>query len=229
MIHSLKIYAIKGISDGNNEFETIKNQIPEDIHKFTKDFIVFFNADENIEDKEYSPYNLLTNFKKNKNNLLDLSIESSALEVAKYLHNNGAEICDIHLPELIEFIDLDVIKFVVKDCKRGVGENELINAIEREDMDLIKYFIEECKINISLRMMAQIISCPDIYDIDNDDIKYIYEKFIYGINQTMLYRANKYNNTKFAEHIKTTYNLIPEDECVKENTNIDYDLDDNLD
>ena len=46
MIHSLKIYAIKGISDGNNEFETIKNQIPEDIHKFTKDFIRFFNAAE---------------------------------------------------------------------------------------------------------------------------------------------------------------------------------------
>src|SRR5690606_30958424 len=100
MIHSLKIYAIKGISDGNNEFETIKNQIPEDIHKFTKDFIRFFNADENIEDKEYSPYNLLTNFENSKDNLLDLSIESNVLEVAKYLHNNGAEICDIYLHEL---------------------------------------------------------------------------------------------------------------------------------
>lgn len=210
MIHSLKIYAIKGISDGNLEFETIKNQIPEDIHKFTKDFIRFFNADENIEDKKYSPYNLLTNFENNKNNLLDLSIEYNVLEVAKYLHNNGAEIYDIHLPELIEFLDLDVIKFVVKDCKRGAGENELIAAVKRGDQDIIEFLVDDCEVKVSLNMVLIMLKNHDLYDMEQ--IIYINENYSFGISQSLLNYANKHKNIKFIEYIKKTEGLIPNNE-----------------
>jgi len=139
MIHSLKIYAIYSISINNIEIDY--NEIPQDLHKFTKDFNKFFKLNRYSKDFIYD-------FDDLKDYIINDAIHENHLEVVKYLHENGADASmeGCTAPAVING-NLELFKYLVDNnitwVESGDSDGEFItHAVENGHLDIVKYLVE---------------------------------------------------------------------------------------
>jgi len=160
MIHSLKVYAVKGIADGNKKIDY--NEVPQDLHEFTKDFIKFFKVSKFINnnilffaiavDHGYLEvvkyfYESGTNISANDDWVLRLAAERGHLNIVKYFVENGADISardDEALRWTAYYGYLEVVKYLVeKGADISANNNQaLVWATQKNHLDVVKYLIE---------------------------------------------------------------------------------------
>jgi ankyrin repeat protein len=155
MIHSLKMYAIYSISINRFKVEDY-NEIPQDLHEFTKDFIKFFKLDK-TESQIYSAsmYNikdsdLLTNFNNKKNNLLKYATVNGYLEVVRYLIENEADIAidsNFPLTWAAGLGYLEIVKYLVENGANVCANDDMTLKLAADNgyLEVVDYL--KLKIN----------------------------------------------------------------------------------
>jgi ankyrin repeat protein len=198
MIHLLKIYVIKGIANDNIEIDY--NEIPKDLHDYTKEFIKFFKLDIN------------NTFINNKNEALIIAAGKGYLEILKYLHQNGIDIHaddDYIFRSAVYYDYIEIVKYLHQNGANIAIDNNIALrwAASYGYLEIFKYLLK----NGAALMLGDDYSVFECATRNGQlkIVKYLVEN-IAGISfyvREALYFAKKNNHKEVVEYLQSKFDL----------------------